>query len=100
MVAHNDMLAIGVLQRLAERGVAVPDDVSVVGFDDIFGADLCSPTLTTLAERTEDAGSRAVEAVVQQALVRAVEPPTRVLPTRLVVRRSTGPVPGGRRRSR
>ena len=64
----------------------MPGDVSVVGFDDIFGADFCSPTLTTLAERTEDAGARAVEAVVHQALVRAVEPPTRVLPTRLVVR--------------
>jgi LacI family transcriptional regulator, repressor for deo operon, udp, cdd, tsx, nupC, and nupG len=96
VVAHNDMLAIGVLRRLAERGVDVPGDVSVVGFDDIFGADFCSPTLTTLAERTEDAGARAVEAVVHQAVVRAVEPPTRVLPTRLVVRDSTGPVPSWR----
>ena len=94
MVCHNDMLAIGVLRRLAERGVAVPEDVSVVGFDNIFGSDFCSPTLTTLAERTEDAGARAVEAVVAQALTRSAEPPTRVLPTQLVVRRSTGPAPG------
>lgn len=92
VVAHNDMLAIGVMQRLAERGVAVPTDVSVVGFDDIVGAEFCHPTLTTLAERTEDAGARAVEAVVAQVLTRASEPPTRVLPTQLVVRRSTGPV--------
>jgi len=91
VVAHNDMLAIGVMQRLAERGVVVPDDVSVVGFDDIVGAQFCSPALTTLAERTEDAGARAVEAVAAQAYARAVEPPTRVLPTQLVVRRSTGP---------
>ena len=66
MVCHNDMLAIGVMRRLAERGVVVPGDVSVVGFDDIFGADFCNPPLTTLAERTEDAGARAVEALVRQ----------------------------------
>ncbi len=91
VVAHNDMLALGVLRRFAERGVDVPGEVSVVGFDDIFGADLCSPTLTTLAERTEDAGARAVEAVAQQAHARLTDPPTRVLPTQLVVRGSTGP---------
>jgi LacI family transcriptional regulator len=96
LVAFNDLLAIGVLRRLERLGVRVPEQVSVVGFDDIFGADFCSPTLTTLAERTEDAGARAVEAVVHQAVVRAVEPPTRVLPTRLVVRDSTGPVPSWR----
>jgi LacI family repressor for deo operon, udp, cdd, tsx, nupC, and nupG len=93
VVAHNDMLAIGVMLRLAERGVSVPGDVSVVGFDNIVGSDFCSPTLTTLAERTEDAGARAVEAVVAQAVARSSEPPTRVLPTQLVVRRSTGPAP-------
>jgi LacI family repressor for deo operon, udp, cdd, tsx, nupC, and nupG len=93
VVAHNDMLAIGVMQRLAERGVVVPDDVSVVGFDNIVGAQFCSPALTTLAERTEDAGARAVEAVAAQAYARAVELPARVLPTQLVVRGSTGPAP-------
>jgi len=67
--------------------------VSVVGFDNIFGADFCHPTLTTLAERTEDAGARAVEQVVQQVPSRQVEGPTRVLPTHLVVRASTGPLP-------
>ena len=93
VVAHNDMLAIGVMLRLAERGVAVPGDVSVVGFDNVVGSDFCSPTLTTLAERTEDAGARAVEAVVVQVVSRVEDPPTRVLPTQLVVRGSTGPAP-------
>ncbi len=93
VVAHNDMLAIGVMQRLVERGVAIPGDLSVVGFDNIVGAEFCSPALTTLAERTEDAGARAVEAVAAQAYARAAEPPTRVLPTQLVVRQSTGTVP-------
>ncbi|KQP65319.1 LacI family DNA-binding transcriptional regulator [Nocardioides sp. Leaf285] len=106
VVAHNDVLAIGVLGRLAERGVRVPDDVSVVGFDDVFGADFCHPPLTTLAERTEDAGARALEALLAQAALRggrrgarrppperAGDVPARVLPTSLVVRRSTGPAP-------
>jgi LacI family repressor for deo operon, udp, cdd, tsx, nupC, and nupG len=91
VVCHNDMLAIGVMRRLEERGLRVPQDMSVVGFDDVFGADFCHPTLTTLAERTEDAGSRAVELLVQQIPHRQVEGPTRVLPTHLVVRSSTGP---------
>ena len=87
------MLAIGLMRRLAERGVDVPGDLSVVGFDNIFGADFCTPPLTTLAERTEDAGARAVEALVRQAVARIPDLPTRVLPTQLVVRASTGPSP-------
>jgi LacI family transcriptional regulator, repressor for deo operon, udp, cdd, tsx, nupC, and nupG len=89
VVCHNDVLAIGLMRRLADRGVHVPQDVSVVGFDNIFGADFCNPPLTTLAERTEDAGARAVEALVQQAPQPLPDPPTRVLATQLVVRAST-----------
>jgi DNA-binding LacI/PurR family transcriptional regulator len=90
VVCHNDMLAIGMMRRLAERGRSVPGDVSVVGFDDVFGADFCHPALTTLGERTEEAGARAVELLVQQVPARLVEGPTRVLPTHLVIRESTG----------
>src|SRR3954449_11947517 len=91
VVCHNDMLAIGLMRRLAQRDVSVPHDVSVVGFDDIFGADFCNPPLTTLAERTADAGARAVEALVAQMPRRTPEQPARVLPTELVVRASSGP---------
>lgn len=90
VVCHNDMLAIGVLRRLAARGVRVPDEVSVVGFDDMFGADFCQPALTTLAERTEDAGACAVELLLRppSGTTTAV-----VVPTQLRVRESTGPCP-------
>jgi LacI family transcriptional regulator, repressor for deo operon, udp, cdd, tsx, nupC, and nupG len=88
VVCHNDMLAIGVLRRLAERRVDVPGQVSVVGFDDVFGADFCWPPLTTLAERTADAGARSVEILAQPAP--PTKPPSWVLPTQLVVRASTG----------
>ncbi len=94
LVAHNDLLAIGVLGRLRERRVVVPDDVSVVGFDDIFGAEFCAPPLTTLAERVLDAGARAVESLLMQMQRRDSQPARVVLPTQLVVRGSTGPAPG------
>ena len=93
LVAHNDLLAIGMLGRLRERGVRVPDDVSVIGFDDIFGSEFCAPPLTTLAERVDDAGRRAVESLMMQMQRRDNQPAQLVLPTQLLVRASTGPPP-------
>jgi LacI family transcriptional regulator len=61
-----------------------------VGFDNIFGADFCNPPLTTLAERTQDAGARAVEALVQQIRHPTSDSATRLLATQLIVRASTG----------
>ena len=59
-IVFNDLLAIGMLQRLRERGVRVPEDMSIVGCDDIFGADFCNPPLTTIASPIEQAGRVAV----------------------------------------
>jgi DNA-binding LacI/PurR family transcriptional regulator len=56
LIAFNDLLAIGVLQRLERRAISVPRQVSVVGYDDIFGADFCHPALTTVASPVEQAG--------------------------------------------
>jgi DNA-binding LacI/PurR family transcriptional regulator len=90
LVAFNDLLAIGVLRRLGERGVAVPARVSVVGYDDIFGADFCSPPLTTVAGPVDEAGRALVD-----VLMAGREPvPVLTLPTHLLVRASTGPPPG------
>ena len=93
IVAHNDLLAIGILGRLRERHVDVPADVSVVGFDDIFGSEFCAPPLTTLAERVGEAGGRAVENLLMQMQQRERQPARVVLPTQLLVRASTGPPP-------
>ena len=91
VVAHNDLLAIGVLQRLAQRGVRVPEDVSVVGFDNIFAADLCTPGLTTLGGVHADVGRVAVELLLDAAApTYRGERPQVVLPTELVLRGSTG----------
>ncbi|MFJ6573331.1 LacI family DNA-binding transcriptional regulator [Streptomyces sp. NPDC091292] len=93
LIAHNDLLAIGALRRLAERGVAVPDDVSVTGFDDIFGADFCAPPLTTLAAPLDDAGRQAVDLLIAAATRRAGPPQRLTLPAHLQIRGSTGPAP-------
>ena len=90
-IAFNDLIAIGMLTRLAERKVAVPDDLSVLGFDDIFGAGFCFPTLTTLAAPLDDVGRIAVNLLLQA--LSGTAPRNIVLPAHLVVRRSTGPAP-------
>jgi DNA-binding LacI/PurR family transcriptional regulator len=90
LVAFNDLMAIGVLRRLEQRGVLVPEAVSVVGHDDIFGADFCHPPLTTVASPAEDAGRALVGLLLDNREAGHV-----VLPTELRVRASTG-APGHR----
>ena len=89
LVAFNDLLAIGVLQRLRRRNVVVPGTISVVGHDDIFGADFCQPSLTTLHSDVEHAGRTLVDLVLGRIVSRPDTPI--VIPTQLVVRESTGP---------
>lgn len=90
-IAYNDLIAIGMLSRLAERGVNVPGDLSIVGCDDIFGADFCSPALTTVTTPIEQAARVAVTLLLGSLESR---PGGRrdgvVLPTHLTVRASTG----------
>lgn len=95
VVTYNDQLAFGVIRGLGRAHVRVPQDVSVVGFDNIFVADLVTPGLTTVAAPLQAEGATAARHLI--ALVQA--PPDRtgppvVLPVRLVVRASTAP-PGG-----
>lgn len=93
VVAFNDLIAIGVMQQFAEDGVEVPRQVSVSGFDDIFGSELIVPALTTVRSQLESAGRRAATSLI--ALVDGAQPddPAQLLDTSLVVRASTGPAP-------
>lgn len=92
-IVFNDLLAIGMLQRFAERGIRVPDDISVVGTDDIFGSDFCHPPLTTVAAPIEEAGRSAVTMLLSR-LDAGGRPRLRtVLPTHLRIRHSSGPAP-------
>lgn len=94
-IAFNDLIAIGMLQRLRERGVRVPEDMSIVGCDDIFGADFCSPPLTTVTAPVERAGRDAVTMLLGQLNPCFGTAPRShtVLPTHLTIRGSTGPAP-------
>lgn len=89
----NDMLAISGLKRFAELGVAVPGDLSVVGCDDIFGADFCNPPLTTLTARVDQVARTATNMLLTRLLgLPAIRQHERV-PATLTVRQSTGPAP-------
>lgn len=94
-IAFNDLMAIGMLQRLQARGVKVPEDMSIVGCDDIFGADFCSPPLTTVTAPVEQAGRVAVTMLLSQInpALGALPRSQTVLPTHLTIRGSTGPAP-------
>jgi DNA-binding LacI/PurR family transcriptional regulator/signal transduction histidine kinase len=89
VVSANDEMALGALAALRERGIRVPDGVSVVGFDDIEEARFAAPPLTTIRQPLYEQGRRAAEMLL--ALLAGEDVPERVmLPTELVVRRSCG----------
>lgn len=94
--AASDQMAVGAIAELRLRGRLVPDDVSVVGFDDIVLADALEPPLTTIHQPRQEIGHRAMELMV--ARLDGLPPPSAdlVMPTRLVVRRSTAIPPGAR----
>jgi DNA-binding LacI/PurR family transcriptional regulator len=90
VIAFNDLMAIGLIRALAARHLHVPRDVSVIGFDNIFAAELVTPGLTTVAAPLHAMGETAVRtllAVVAGARPRVSEPVS--LPAQLIVRGST-----------
>ena len=94
----NDLLAFGVLLECAARGIAVPQQMSVAGFDDIELAAEVSPPLTTMHIPTAYIGRRAAERLLARLAGKRV---ARVedVPVELVIRGSTGPVPRRKQRS-
>jgi DNA-binding LacI/PurR family transcriptional regulator len=86
--AASDLMAIGAMRALAERGLSVPGDVAVIGFDDIPMASFAIPPLTTVAQDTKRAGEVLVESVIAQ--IRGEPARSVMLPTTLVIRRSSG----------
>jgi len=90
IIAFNDLVAFGVLTRLRELGVRVPEDVSVTGFDDIVLARHSLPPLTTAASPRAQLGERAWALLA--ARLRGERPPaSALLPAQVVFRGSTGP---------
>ncbi|GAA3738756.1 LacI family transcriptional regulator [Spinactinospora alkalitolerans] len=90
VIGYNDLVALGALGKMTEIGVAVPDQVSVVGFDDIPFSRYISPRLTTVSVPQEELGREAWQRLA--AMLRKEDPPADVCFTpRLEVRDSTGP---------
>jgi DNA-binding LacI/PurR family transcriptional regulator len=85
----NDQMALGLLRALSESGLRVPDDVSVVGFDDIPEAAYLIPPLTTVRQDFKAVGHRAIE--ILQSAIAGDPPPERLIGPELVVRSSTAP---------
>ncbi|PFG34313.1 LacI family DNA-binding transcriptional regulator [Sanguibacter antarcticus] len=98
VIAYNDLMALGIVDRLRHRGITVPDEMSVVGFDDVAVATLVSPALTTVRIPRAGLGRAAVDLLLGllgpsphgDRPDQTVRPP---LPVELVVRSSTS-VPG------
>jgi LacI family transcriptional regulator len=91
--AASDLMAAGALRALEERGIRVPDQVSVLGFDDIPLASLLRPALSTVHQDGEALGRAAGEALLQMVAEPDREAPTITVPVELVIRGSSGPVP-------
>jgi LacI family transcriptional regulator len=93
--AFNDNIAIGALQAARARGLRVPDDLSVVGFDDVEHATIVTPTLTTVRQPLAEMGRTAVSLLTRLLENQRFETLHVELATRLVVRESTAPPRAG-----
>jgi LacI family transcriptional regulator len=97
LVAGNDLMALGCYDALVERGLSCPDDVSIVGFNDMPFADKFNPPLTTVRIPHYEMGRRAAELLLGRIEGDGTAPGEDVtLPVELVQRASTAPVPSRR----
>ena len=107
VLAFDDLTALGVVRGLREAGLRVPEDCSVMGFDDIFPAEVATPAMTTIRQPLREMGGEAAELVLQAIRGKEQKPHLRRTRPELVVRMSTASPPpaltnrkNGRRGSR
>lgn len=91
-IMGSDSMAIGAMRALHEKGVRVPEQVSVVGFNDIEMSRYLQPSLTTIQVHTEYMGEAAVDLLLEQLSSKRKIAKKVVLPTTLLVRESSGPI--------
>jgi DNA-binding LacI/PurR family transcriptional regulator len=99
LFAYNDISAIGSVWAIHEAGLRVPQDISVVGFDDIPGAAYANPALTTVRQPLLKMGQIAAQTVVDQIEGRGEYVPEIAIEPEFIVRDSTGPAPERQLRS-
>ena len=88
LICYDDVVALGIMDALRSHGLHVPDDIGLVGFDDIPFAGISNPRLTTIAQPSEEVGRRAFTTLLA-CLKNGEMPESCMLPVRLVVREST-----------
>lgn len=93
VIAINDFAAVGIVRSIQEHGLCIPQDISVVSYDNTYVSELLSPKLTTTDYNYESYGERLIETAV--AAVEGKEmPKIQLLPPTLIVRESSGKAPG------
>jgi len=92
LVCFNDKVAVGALRAAADRGLRVPEDLSVTGFDDLEVGHVSSPTLTTVRQPLAEMGRMSVSLLARRLAGHELDAVHVELATQLVVRGSTGPV--------
>jgi LacI family transcriptional regulator len=90
LFSSNDMMAAGVVRAAHERGLKVPDDLAIVGFDDLDQTTMIFPELTTVRQPCVEMGMRAAEILIDQLENENEKPEHVILPTTLVIRASCG----------
>ncbi|MFI6703081.1 LacI family DNA-binding transcriptional regulator [Streptomyces sp. NPDC050509] len=91
VITHNDLVALGVIAGARALGIGVPEDLSVIGVDDIPFAEVSQPSLTSIAVPMAKAGALAMDLLGQVLAGDRHTPRTLRLPTQLIVRGSSGP---------
>ncbi|MGA7206406.1 MAG: LacI family DNA-binding transcriptional regulator [Specibacter sp.] len=94
---YNDLMAIGLMQELQLAGVRIPDDLSILGFDNIFGSDFTTPPLSTIKSPLHQSGDSAVRRILADLDGAGDSTPLQPLSTELVLRGSTGRAVVGRK---
>jgi LacI family transcriptional regulator len=92
--ACNDEMAVAVLQEARARRIRIPEDLSVIGFDDTTVSQIAIPAITTVHQPLEEVGRMSVNLLARIMDEPPLHPVRLEVGTRLVVRESTGPAPG------
>ncbi|PKP58907.1 LacI family transcriptional regulator, partial [Candidatus Atribacteria bacterium HGW-Atribacteria-1] len=99
--ASDDQMAIGAIKALKDKGISVPDDISIVGFDDSYISPYIIPPLTTIKQRREEMGRVAAELLLDRISSRNKEkrtPRQVIIPVELIERKSAIPISSKQRR--
>jgi LacI family transcriptional regulator len=92
LFAFDDIAAVGAMRAFFDAGLRIPEDISVMGFDDIESASFLNPRLTTIRQPLREMGQTAARVLLEQ--IAGAEPvPQIVVEPELVIRDSTGPAP-------